>query len=301
MKKLVLGAALAMGITAGNNAAAMGGIQIDPTGMGSIAGSTFLTNLGNSFGNFLADDALIGPGANPAVGGSTIWAQNAVPVLGGELTFIFSIPTTAGLTGPAGAVGTALSLVQAAPGSFLMYFDSSADASQTSGLGYGAGAGATLIASGTITVVPPLSFVNLSGAPTGIMDSVQFAIPSISGNGSATIEVDFSPGFIDTNYIVNDLSALMVDLVADDALRLVYNVAAGNRASQAFADGAVTPMHGADGANDFTCGVFIPCDFQAQMNTTFTFFAPQVPEPGTLALLGAALGLFGGARARRKA
>lgn len=296
MNKTLLGAALVMGAAVAGNATA-GGIQIDPTGSGNIGSSTFLTSLGSSLGNFLANDALASAGANTTAGGTTIWAHNSVPVLGGELSIIFSIPMTSLLLpGGASPLGDVLSMAQSSAGSFSMWFDTAADASQASGLGYADG---VLIASGAITVVPPLSFSNLTGGNAGPM-STNVPVDSIAGTGSATVNIDLT--FANPLYVVNDVTGdpSGVDLQIANSLRLLYTGDVGNLASTAFADGAVLPYFGVDGDNNMACGGVETCDFQAQMNSTFLFKAASIPEPGTLALIGAGLGLFGGLRARRK-
>jgi hypothetical protein len=297
----------------GANAASL---LIDPTGTGSGGSAITLTGIGSSFGNFLADNALSGSGANTAAGGTTVYGQNAIYLdFGGgdfELTILFSIPMTASLSGAATTAGTVMSLAQFGAGTFSMWFDStpegvsppsaSSRTQQVSGVGYGDG---VLILSGDITVVPPMDFTNSSGTSTLDIDPPSGGYPAtvdtITGTGSATLNVNLT--FQDDDYVINNVTNGDLNLTLTNALRLEYTNAAGNHASTMFDDATLAPTFGADLDNNFTCGEVVPgaaspCDFQAQMNTTFTFF--ETPEPGTVALLGVGLTLVGGMRARRR-
>ena len=306
MKNLAVaafGTALVLSGSAGW-AAGIGGIQIDPTGSGSIAGSKFISGAGNTGGNMLGDDVLAGSGANGGPGG-TVLAHNAFAlgsfgISGAELSFELSMPVTAALTGPAATVGTVLGLVQSGAATLDLWFDPTADASEASGLGYGGGGDAVHLATGSVTLGSTFSFSNISGGPTGAM-AANNATPSIAGNGSTVFVVDFIPASLNTSYVVNDLASLVIDLATSNALTLQYGQAPFPVvfASASFAGGAVTPGFGPDGVNDFACGGLVLCDIQMQMNTTMVFTAPRVPEPTTLALLGAGLGLFGISRRRK--
>lgn len=321
LKTSIVGAALMMSAVAASNANA-GSLVIDTNGA-AIGGTILnLSGLGSSLGNFLADNALRGlVGANITPGGTTIYAQNAIRIdqpgcAACELTVLFSIPMTASTTGPA-ADPTTLGMVQSGPGLFRMWFDTSGEnitnngteAAQVAGSGYTDG---VLILEGAVTVVPPLSFSRTNSPSTAALDApaggYAATAQTILGNGSATIDVDLVA--VNSGFVVNEALAtgLARDLQVQNALRLDYTNAANNRASTSFADVGLGPNIlpffgvGATILNDFGCaGLLSTCDFIAQMNSTFLFFeTPTVPEPGTVALLGAGLCLFGGQRLRRR-
>lgn len=316
LKTSIVGAALMMSAVTAQNAAA-GNLIIDVDG---IAGGTQLnlSGLGSSLGNFLAESALAGTGGNIAVGGTTIYAQNAIRInqpgcLACELTVLYSIPMTSSVN----VAGTKLSMSQSAPGTFKMWFDTSGENisnagtenAQINGTGYGDG---VLLLEGIITVVPPLSFsqdtdlavVDLDVGAGGYAANVD----TIQGTGSATLNVDLT--FQAAGFVLSNVTAGALDLQLANSLRLNYTQATNNRASTVFADAnSATPNvptivpnfgSGANPLNDFGCNNLLgtTCDFIAQMNTTFLFF--ETPEPGTLALLGGSLFLVGGLGMRRQ-
>lgn len=336
MKKTAIAASLALGLA--SSAAFAGGIQIDPTGTGSGVGSVFIIDPGSSRGNMLLENVLFdestgapipglatgdnatGLGGDGAVGGGDdafVYAHNSFDLTGfglpgAELTFLMTIPVTSTLN----ALGNGLTFdIRSGPGvplpTFELFYDDNADAvfsavgntAEGTGLGYGNG---VKIAQGTVSLDPnqAFGFTNSSLTTTGQMASNTPGIDSISGNGSGIFLIDFDPLFTDTNYVVNALDALTIDLASSNSLNLRYSQGPAPTpvifASTAFGDGAVTPDLGADGDNDFGCGDAVFCDFQAQMNTTLSFNAPRVPEPATVALLGAGLAMFGGAAASRR-
>jgi hypothetical protein len=315
LKTSIVGAALMMSAVTAQNAAA-GNLVIDVDG---IAGGTQLnlSGLGSSLGNFLAESALLGSGANINEGATTVYAQYGIRInqpgcLQCELTVLYSIPMTSALD----VSGNELSLSQTAPGTFKMWFDTSGDNisnagtenAQITGNGYGDG---VLLLEGAITVVPPLTFTRSLSQPIVDLDAVPGGYASnfdtIQGTGSTILEIDLTfqaPGFV-----LSNVTGGALDLQITNTLRLNYTNNTNNRASMAFADvngatpnaGTIVPNFGtgANPLNDFSCNNLAgTCDFIAQSNITFLFF--ETPEPGTLALIGGGLVLFGGLGARRQ-
>jgi hypothetical protein len=324
-KHQILSAGIALSLSTG---AMAGGIQIDPTGTGSIGASKFLNaaSLGSSLGNFLANN-ILGTLAEQGSGDPLtgyIYGQNAMlltsfGIPGAEITFEFSVAVTPAVTGTANTVGEQLSftLDTTRTSSFKLYFDSTADANMDTGAGYNDG---TLIASTTaVSFLNTAAITNTSGGVTtdngGLLDDDLPKTSTISSNGSVQLALDFSKAldasnFVDPNYIVNDLTSAVIDLKTIQSLFTPFT-------DDTFASDkvvGVTPNYGTDTAvasadglshplNNFRCigaSTAGECDFQASMNTTILTNAPQTPEPGTVALAGLGLGLLG-LRARRRA
>ena len=303
MKKSLVSATLALGLAASGSSWA-GGIQIDPTGTMGAGGNAFIIDPGNSFGNALAQGTfplLAGP--NPG----TMYIQNAIDIsgttgiAGSKLTFVMDIPVLASLIPIPGAPGIVNfdTLGLSGTGTFSLYYEDPTnfgDAAANKALGTGFTDG-PLLASGTVTLTTGASWLYTSAIPGTVPLATNSAVPTIQGAGSTGFDVDFT--FLDPNYVLNNLTGLSVDLDVVNTLSTPFT--GMGVASTSFAEaGAGAIVYGTDGMNDFTCGIAAACDMQYQANTTLNFRAEQVPEPGTLALTGLALGLAGLGRRLKK-
>ena len=318
MNKTLIAASLALGL-ATSGASQAGGIQIAVEGNGT-GPSAFMNVFGNTEGNSLLDGVILGIAGGPTTGG--IWrGHNTFDVeaftgFASEISIDFSMNVDMLTLGGGGApgLGTTVSVTRTAGsfGTFNVYYDDfgridsdivfgiAGDAG--SGLGYTDG---VLVASGAMALGGAFTITQLSTTAANPL-AVNDPTATITSSGGTTVGVNFELADIDTAYVINDLSGAIIDMSSANSLTTPYdgiiNAFPPTRASSTFSGGTVPRNFGADGTNDFTCGaVFGVCDFQSQMNTTLFFVAGEVPEPGTVALLGASLlTMFGVSRRRRR-
>lgn len=308
MKKYILAASTMLALTSAPGIALAGGIQIDPTGSGSVGSSQFVIDPGNNFANILARDAF------PASGGpvaATIYMQNAIDissqvgVAGAELTFVLDIPVLVSIT-PAGFGGIVDfdTLGGSGVGTFSMYYHDGSTggalANKVAGTGF---TDDKLIASGAVELTTGNSWLYTSiTSGTVDLDTTGVgpgATQTIQGSGGARLSVNFTSK--DDDYVVNNITSLILDMSFATDLQTPFTE--DGRASGSFAEAGagVGINYGGDGTNNFECGLAGgTCDMQYMGNSTLKFNAGRVPEPGTLALLGLAIAGAGAARRRAR-
>lgn len=322
-RKLLIASAAALALGGATLAQAAGVITFDRNGAGA-GGAVQVTTFDWLPGNSLAIGALsTAPDANGNVEFKVVSQgklglfvndntdQTFNPLGDSEFTFQASFFEQA--TG-IGASAASFSL-GAGGGTFAVYYDAVADSSNISGAGFGNG---QLILSG--------SFVTLSGffndndvagstdcltnaLACELLDQVtaddQNGVRTHSGNGSTTIEVDVT--FADSAFFISNITSLLIDL--QDTTNNAIPFEQANPSDAVFGVAPVYSIVGANLVNGAACkdggrtetgtDVLQRCDIHLQTDAS-TSFNP-VPEPGTLAITGLALGLLGFARRRRSA
>lgn len=221
-------------------------------------------------------------------------------------------------------IGTATSSFRLAPGEswFRMYADTTPNANDITGLGYGDG---TLILEGTLTqlsgvftdktrlcdgsVLPlPTACGGSSNDPTRL-DAFggdnQNGVLTHRGEGSNNLTVKIT--YLHDKYFLGDIATLLLSLVYRDTSNLTTPFITANPSNTVV---GVTPyysivgsdlINGADctagGSNEGKTSTLARCDFHFQTDASGAF----IPEPGSLALIGLALGAAGFATRRRRA
>lgn len=329
MKKTLIAAGLGMALM-GTNASALTGIQIDPTGTGSISNSFVANNLGSDFGDLLFQSLFNAVGGNAG----TVYMHNVFDLGsldGGELTFTawmeveaspgsveidgigtFTDPNNVTFTNPAGYRSY-----------FALFYDPLTNANHDTGAGYDDG---VKLATGTISIDLTAGIshmtLGLTAGSNVALDGDAGAVNSAIMNGNAFLNVEFDslPGL--GTYLINSLVTLDVDLEVNGGTKTPYtdvlasDTVGGTTDDDGLGDDRVGAVldPGTDVDNDFTCSlpgdqnlsaapaVDQDCDAQVQVTSVLDFNAASVPEPTGLALIGAGLGIAGFlARRKRRA
>jgi hypothetical protein len=327
MKKSLL--AMAVGASLGASATALAfdttTIQFDRDGSGGGAGVINVTTMDWLEGNALSIAIL---GANTATSNELVaqsalsvfkWSksdgttQQYLPLEGSEFTFQLSVFETA--TG-IGSSTAAFALDGSKPNYFRMYYDPTADANDITGVGYDGSGDAVLILEGT--------FANLSGNFTSFTDrpstDINYLPPALldgvtpdnqngtvtdQGEGNTSFQIDVT--YRNANFFLTDVSQLAVDMDFTTGVSLPFQQANPSDLVVGVAPnyGTAVPVTGFTGDRKWngldTCGTSAAdtCDFHFQTDATQSF-QTQLPEPGSLVLLGLGMSLLGWTTRRRK-
>ncbi len=215
-----------------------------------------------------------------------------------------------------------------APGDnyFRIYADTTPDANQITGTGYGAGSGSVLILEGTLSEILGnyTDFTRLDPTNPQYKETIDLdkftgdgsgnnapGVTTHQGSGSNKITVDIN--YLNPAYFLGDLTQLVLTLTYVDTTNLADPFISANPSDTVVGETPSYSVVGGAPVNGGNCsfgdrgpigmtetgGTGNRCDFHFQTDASGAFVTTTVPEPGSIALAALALGALAVTRRRK--